>query len=363
MEIMEIQELYIEPTSRCNLACTMCSRNHWANETIGDLDYALFEKAIDEIPNTVNRVFFGGVGEPLMHPQIFSMIRKVKEKGLPCELITNGTLLDEKMCRTLLDLQVDKLWVSLDWVDANSEGNLGHKAGTLHNLFGLKALRDTPQYELSSTKLCIMFVLTKRNREHLDKLMAQTEYLGINEIKVTHLLPYDISMEEDICYGTLYPFFGRGGVRVDLPFIDTRTLSSKTLQDLALQGRQGNMSLNIPARHEYCRFVQEGVVFLRWDGEISPCMPLLHDNTVYQAGQQRQLLFCTFGNIRENTLEQIWEEPSYSQFRQRVSDFNFSPCATCGACDLFSTNEEDCIGSPFPACGHCLWAYGLIQCP
>ena len=46
-----------------------------------------------------------------------------------------------------------------------------------------------------------------------------------------------------------------------------------------------------------------------------------------------------------------------------LQEFNFSPCIQCGGCDFFESNQEDCIGSPMPACGGCLWAQGVIQCP
>ncbi|HBH13749.1 MAG TPA: hypothetical protein DDX29_11650 [Clostridiales bacterium] len=28
-----------------------------------------------------------------------------------------------------------------------------------------------------------------------------------------------------------------------------------------------------------------------------------------------------------------------------------------------SSNEKDCLKNEFPACGGCLWAQGVIQCP
>ena len=30
---------------------------------------------------------------------------------------------------------------------------------------------------------------------------------------------------------------------------------------------------------------------------------------------------------------------------------------------MASTNGEDCYGNALPACGGCLWAQGVIQCP
>lgn len=37
-------KLYIEPTSTCNLACTMCFRNSWIGEDFADMDFSVFEK-------------------------------------------------------------------------------------------------------------------------------------------------------------------------------------------------------------------------------------------------------------------------------------------------------------------------------
>lgn len=42
---------------------------------------------------------------------------------------------------------------------------------------------------------------------------------------------------------------------------------------------------------------------------------------------------------------------------------DYSPCHVCGGCQLLEKNEEDCYGNTFPACGGCLWAQGVIQCP
>ena len=56
-------------------------------------------------------------------------------------------------------------------------------------------------------------------------------------------------------------------------------------------------------------------------------------------------------------------EASYVAFRRRVAQFDFPPCPDCGSCELVASNEEDCLGNPFPVCGDCLWARGILQCP
>ena len=42
------QKLYVEPTSRCNLRCSMCFRNGWIGEQTGHMRPELFEKLAGE---------------------------------------------------------------------------------------------------------------------------------------------------------------------------------------------------------------------------------------------------------------------------------------------------------------------------
>ena len=69
------------------------------------------------------------------------------------------------------------------------------------------------------------------------------------------------------------------------------------------------------------------------------------------------------GNVNHRDLLDIWHDPQYVAYRDHVQGFAFAPCTFCGGCEMLDGNEEDCVGNVFPACGGCLWAQGLIQCP
>jgi len=69
------------------------------------------------------------------------------------------------------------------------------------------------------------------------------------------------------------------------------------------------------------------------------------------------------GSVIECDLIELWNDPEYVAFRERVQLFDFSPCTFCGGCEMAESNEEDCFGNPFPTCGGCLWAQGVIRCP
>ena len=78
---------------------------------------------------------------------------------------------------------------------------------------------------------------------------------------------------------------------------------------------------------------------------------------------ERSLKRHIVGNMNERSLHDLWNTPDYVAFRKRVQEFDFSPCTSCGGCELFESNEEDCFGNTFPTCGACLWGQGIIQCP
>ena len=113
----------------------------------------------------------------------------------------------------------------------------------------------------------------------------------------------------------------------------------------------------------YCKFVQEGMTFVRSDGNVAPCMALLHNGYTWLNNIRRKITHCTFGNVKEQSISDIWNSAAYKAFRRKFDTFDFAPCLYCGHCELFSENKQDCIGNSHPACGGCLWAEGVLSCP
>ena len=111
----QIRKLYVEVSSRCNLRCKMCFRHSWVGERFGDLDPAVFARVMDEpVLQDTGTVFFGGMGEPLVHPALAEMAALASARGKEVELVTNGTLLTQEKARELLAAGVSRIWVSID---------------------------------------------------------------------------------------------------------------------------------------------------------------------------------------------------------------------------------------------------------
>src|SRR5437867_12227683 len=111
--------VYFETTNRCNLLCTTCPRTYEELEPPADMSWQLFTSIVDQIPN-LQRAVLHGVGEPMLVKNLPSMVRYLKDRGTYVLFNTNGTLLNERNGRALIEAGLDELRVSPDASNAKS---------------------------------------------------------------------------------------------------------------------------------------------------------------------------------------------------------------------------------------------------
>jgi len=373
-----LARVYIEPTNCCNLDCVTCIRHSW-DEPLGEMSSNVFSniiKGIKDLPAPPS-VFLGGLGEPLSHPHIVDMVKDLKSVGSYVELITNATLLNQNLSEHLVKAGLDLLWVSLDGATPESYKDVRLGAAlpeVISNLQQFRRVRYAPMMDFGGfdlflkPQLGVVFVAMKRNIEDLPAMFGLASQLGSLHFLVTNVIPYTPEMEDEILYSraisdaiyTSVPLLRS----LDFPKMDV----GPTTREAIYHAMRGNHYLSFSGagfgeRNNSCPFIEKGSLAIRWDGDVSPCLALLHDHKAYLHKYERSLRRHALGNVLDQSIWDIWNKPDYIMFRRRVQDFNFSPCVLCGGCELFESNQEDCIGSPIPACGGCLWAQGIIRCP
>jgi len=367
--IHSLARVYIEPTSRCNLSCKTCIRNTWT-EPLGDMSPETFDKIVVQLRrfDHLESVMFGGFGEPTAHSGILEMIGKAHTLGIRVEMTTNGTLLNEAMLEGLFKNRLDVLWVSFDGTESESYQSIRDGASFQRVVSSLRALQKMNARSRHKIRVGISFVVLKRNISDLKNMDELARAVGADKVLVSNVLPYSEEMEKEmLCLLTLSMdtfTFASPKTEISLPRLDVTPFTRDTLFRL-LQGYE-NLTLmgnKIFAETRSCRFIRDRTTFIRWDGKVSPCMGLLHSYQTYLYGNERKIRSYTLGDISQRTLYEIWNSREYRKFRDKMREFDFSPCYVCGGCTLFETNDEDCFGNAFPACGGCLWAQGVIQCP
>jgi MoaA/NifB/PqqE/SkfB family radical SAM enzyme len=367
----ELKKLYIEPTSTCNLACTMCFRKTWIDEAFAHMDISVFNNIMNTMPESVETVFFGGMGEPLNHKDILCMVKAASDCGKRVELLTNGTLLTQDMSVRLLDAGLGMLWVSIDSFDTESYEHIRKNSNfslIKRNIMKFNAERAKRD---DAAQLGIAFVAMKSNIGQLGRLAQFAHENSVSKVNISNVIPtdsaslkeslYDRTVSLDLnsqnAHGT-YP-------EINIPFMDFQIAGARDgFMDL-LRSNCNIMLSGEPVmrKKRYCRFIEEGNAFVRHDGDVSPCMALLHSGVTYLEGTKRTVYHHSFGNVNEQNLSDIWDSREYTEFRELVRAFDFSPCIQCGGCENREDNRRDCLGNQKPTCGACLWSEGIISCP
>ena len=96
--------------------CTTCPRTYEELEPPADMSWELFTSIVDQIPD-LQRAVLHGVGEPMLVKNLPKMVRYLKDRGTYVLFNTNGTVLNERNGRALIEAGLDELRVSLDAVE------------------------------------------------------------------------------------------------------------------------------------------------------------------------------------------------------------------------------------------------------
>lgn len=329
------EKVYIEPTSLCNMNCSICFRHNWAAGQLGEMSRETFEKLREQISSMpyVRAVFFGGMGEPLLHGEICGMVESIS-KGKHVSMLTNGTMLTAECSYALIAAGLSELWVSMDGFDQKSYEaiQIGSRfVQILKNLRDFNAARDG-----TNVKLGITFVVTPENAEQLNSIDRFADEIRADILNISHIIPNAPVTRKNTLYG-----------RDDIPVGRMKRFSDPYKENGS----------------HICPFISGRSTFVRWDGEVVPCMQLLHDCETYLFEEKRTITSYSYGNVLSETLLEIWRNTRYSAFRQRVHTFYFPFCDICWGCEDLKHNQTDCFLGEAPTCGACLWPTGKIFCP
>lgn len=365
-----LTKVYVEPTTECNLNCKTCVRHSW-NQELGHMEMSVYKKMIEDLKEfkKLNKISFWGIGEPLFHPNIIEMIDSANELPVKTQIITNGLLLDEKVGSELLEAGLDSLVVSIDGTSPETMSDIRSGADLKQIINNVKSFKKYKNKINPEVEIGIEYVIMKSNVDELKDLRKLAYELGASFIFLTNLLPYTESMTDQILYSYSISR-SKPKERTDLRpevYLPPTDLTKETIKGLSkIMGKTSSVSTNqVPfdPHGGYCKFVEEGSIAVNKNGEISPCIALMHSYNCYLRERKKYIKSYSLGNIIKNNIQEIWNSNEFKDFRKKLIEFPFSECTQCSGCDMSETNEEDCHGNTFPVCGDCLWAKGVIQCP
>ena len=270
--------VWLETTNQCNLRCSVCPN---ATDTVsrrGNMDMNLYRTIIDQLAGKVNDLNLSHRGEPLFHPELETMIRMASERDLATRIHTNATMLDRARTGSMLDAGPDLISFSFDGYDKET----------------YESVRVGGVFE--ETLQNIRFFLSEKKRRGLKK-----PYTVIQIIEPPGITP-DYRSNLD-AFGKAFLADGLDKFYVKKP----HNWAGNAPGDYSLS-----------RRHLLCTFLYYSMTIL-WDGQVCPC-PQDWYGTMH------------LGDLREQTVEEVWNGEALRRMRRRASEQDLEGCL-CNHCD------------------------------
>lgn len=101
----------IVPMRRCNLSCTYCNE---FDKTSAPVPTDAMLARIDRLADLGTSLLDLSGGEPLLHPDLDSLVNRIRRRGMMAGLLTNGYLLSVDRIERLNRAGLDRLQISID---------------------------------------------------------------------------------------------------------------------------------------------------------------------------------------------------------------------------------------------------------
>src|SRR3954447_18735873 len=106
--------VHIVPIRRCNIDCGYCNEYDKVSQPVPTEEML---RRIDKLASLGTSVVAFSGGEPMLHPDLDALIRRIRYHGMMAGLITNGYFLVPKRIKELNEAGLDFLQISIDNVE------------------------------------------------------------------------------------------------------------------------------------------------------------------------------------------------------------------------------------------------------
>jgi len=303
-----------EVTGACNLKCIHChavSGKAASNELTTNEGKRLIDMlaAISEFRTLI---FTGG--EPLVRPDIFTLLRYSQQAGLANIIATNGTLIDEEMAFKLKDHGVVCNAISIDAANPDIHDMVRNKSGAFD--LALKAIEATKK---AGILLQINTTAMEYNMPHLPELIDFADGCGAGIMLMYQLVA--VGRGEKIEKATLK----KSANKYLSELIADKQKIAKTIIEpvagpqywsyiLEKNGIRDGAMLKLAGKVFHGCAAGRGFVYIKANGDVWPC-PFVEINA---------------GNIRDTSFQQIYAQaPVFQNLRRREVRLK----GICGECN------------------------------
>ncbi len=298
--------VFVDPINLCNLRCPLCATGTGElQRTRQRMDYEHFKRVIDTLSPWAYEVSLYNWGEPLLHKDIFEMIKYARSKNLSTVMSSNLSIKKPELMDQLVDSGLEELTLSIDGVtqDVYEKYRVrGDLALVFDNVRRLLAVREARGSALPVIEW--QFIVFKHNEHQIEAAKAMAQELGVDLIRfIPSGLPFDATVERK------------------------RDLAKEFFSSapaFRYQDPEAPVFRNAPFKqHGGCYYLYRSLT-VNPDLGVAPCC-IVYDEKY------------DFGDMKQQEFDEIWNNERYRSARTEFSRLAVSPGAetVCQKCQIF----------------------------
>lgn len=295
----KLSQIYLHLTHKCNLNCKHCYIS--AGRPLPD------EMTSKEILSLIeefrklggNRLILTGGEAFLRRELLYQTVRKARDLEIQdIKIETNGTLITDKDIQFLKDSEVS-VAISLGGATPKSHSYVRGK-GTFSKV--IKTVRKLAEYNVNIT---IGITFMRPNLGEGRKIAQLAKDLGVNLVTLNMITIMGRAREhEELAISATEAMSAVKEVRQAAEELGVRTVFEEILTSLKDMGRRASCGAGVHS------------LSIAANGDLYPC-------NSFQGGPLKA------GNVREQTLEEIWRKSDVCQTFQNVSVLDIPDCRGC----------------------------------
>ena len=318
---------FFELTYLCNLNCPYCyvGKDRKKNE----LTTQEWFKIIEQIPFYSFVTLVGG--EPLIRKDFIEILEKTAQKTFgKLNVVTNGILINDEIIDAFIRTKMMLLSVSLDGYGENHDKNRG-KEGIFDTVVGnLDKLRS----KSNKTMVDIKTIVLENNLDDLPKLYKLCENMNFNFLSISFLRNNDLKQNSALreefgeeFYAQKYPiktYFDMEHFKE--VYKEIESMKGKTQIRFSPKFSDKNILAQIEKFFSYSEDKPIQEIY-------GPCKYPFSNMMINPQGDVYPCLSLKIGNVREQSLKEVFNMPKYCCFRKNLKAAKvFEACQMC--CEL-----------------------------
>ncbi len=322
----------IELTTRCPLMCGMCIRSGSKEWHSADMDMESFKRLAVYFKDT-EAVVLSGWGEPLLHKDLISAVRLVKEQGARAGFVTSGKGLNRQYVSELIDAGTDFIGFSLAGATPETHNNIRVNSDFNTLIDDIQSFSQIKRdKDLKAPDMHIVFLMLRDNIAEVPLLVQRAKDIGIDTVLLTNIIHITGEWQDGQRVFGCDKNRGQGakGPRGQVTAVsDPRTLESlnpfyEILSEAKARAEELKINLRVPllspGEVAVCGENPLRNLYISVEGEVSPCVylypPFPSPFKRVFCGSEYTIEKVSFGNIFTGSFNSIWNAGGYKEFRE-----------------------------------------------